>query len=138
MRILVDTSVWIDFFNGFASSEAEALARYLRSDADLLTCGLVMAEVLQGLREPDSVQTLEKHFRDMELLVPREPDSYVEAAALHRQLRRQGVTVRSTIDCLIVQLAAEHDALILHKDRDLRQILDSGISKVRVAPFLDG
>jgi predicted nucleic acid-binding protein len=47
MRVLVDTSVWVDFFNGHPSTQAETLARLISEDADLLTCGLVVSEVLQ-------------------------------------------------------------------------------------------
>ena len=66
MRVLVDTSVWIDFVNGHPSPEADALAALLRDECDVLTCGVVAAEFLQGIRDLDSRVTLERHFRDME------------------------------------------------------------------------
>jgi predicted nucleic acid-binding protein len=131
MRILVDTSVWVDFFNGHPGPHAEALARLLRDEADLVTCGLVVSEVLQGLRHAKSLANIEKHFREMDWLTPKEPDTYIEAAELFRRLRARGITIRSTIDCVIAKLAAQHDCLILSKDRDLDLIVESKILALR-------
>ncbi len=134
MRVLVDTSVWVDFFNGHPSREAAALTRLLEDEVEVVTCGVVLAEFLQGIRESKGLIELERHFRDMECLAPREPDTYFAAAELYRNLRAKGVTVRSTIDCLIARLAAEHGALLLARDRDLAGILSSGLSEARGLP----
>ena len=134
MKVLVDTSAWVDFLNGFASAEADALERLIREEADVLTCGVVVAEVLQGLRDENSRVAIEQHFLDMEWLTPREPETYVEAAGLYRRLRSQGITIRSTIDCLIARLAYESEVLLLSKDRDMRQIVDSGVLRLRALP----
>ena len=136
MKILVDTSVWVDFFNGHPSSHATTLAQLLHEEADLVTCGLIVSEVLQGFRQAKSLSTIESHFREMEWLTPYEPDTYLEAANLFRRLRRRGITVRSTIDCLIAILAARHDALILAKDRDLSLITESHLLNVRSIPVI--
>jgi predicted nucleic acid-binding protein len=136
MRVLVDTSAWVDFFNGQPSPEAEALARLIRDEADVLTCGVVAAEVLQGIRRSKSLKRIEEHFRDMEWLSPSEPNTYLEAADLYRQLRSKGVTIRSTIDCIIARLAEENDALLLSKDRDLQLIVDSKLLDVRSLPLV--
>lgn len=134
MRVLVDTSVWVDFFNGHPRTQAETLARFISEDADLLTCGLVVSEVLQGLRQEKSLLNVERHFRQMEWLTPKEPDTYIEAADLFRRLRARGLTIRSTIDCVIASLAAHHDALILSKDRDLTLIVESKLLTLRSMP----
>jgi predicted nucleic acid-binding protein len=126
--------VWVDFFNGYDSPEADALARLLADEADLLTCGVIAAEVLQGLRDQSTMGVIERNFIDMEWLTPLEPGTYVAAAELFRSLRRTGITVRSTIDCIIARLAEENDALLLAKDRDMRFIVDSGLSAARVFP----
>ena len=130
MKVLVDTSVWIDFFNGYPSPEAETLANLIAEREEIVTCGVVIAEFMQGLRGSD-LRALERHFRDMSSLVPRDPDTYIDAATLYRALRRRGITIRSTIDCLIVRLAEEHGALLLARDRDIRAILNAGLSRVR-------
>lgn len=127
MKVLVDTSVWVDFFNRFSSPEAEELTRLIEAEIPVLTCGVVIAEFFQGVRRGDSLAELEKHFRAMDCLKPREPETYLEAATLFRQLRERGITIRSTIDCLIARLAEEHSVLLLAKDRDLRLIAESGL-----------
>lgn len=72
----------------------------------------------------------------MDWLTPREPDTYIEAADLFRRLRLRGLTIRSTIDCLIANLAAHHDALILSKDRDLALIIESNLLNLQAMPVL--
>jgi len=135
MRVLVDTSAWVDFFNGHPSPQGEALARLIREEADVLTCGVVAAEVLQGIRRSKTLSKIEQHFREMEWLTPQEPETYVEAADLYRQLRSRGLTIRSTIDCIIAKLAEANDALILSKDRDLQIIVDSKLLDLRALPL---
>ena len=131
MTVLVDTSVWVDFFNRHNSREADALARLIEDEAEIATCGVVLAEFFQGIRDRESLKTLEGFFRDMPLLTPREPDTYLAAAELYRSLRARGVSVRSTIDCLIVRMAQEADVLLLAKDRDINRIIESGLCKVK-------
>ncbi len=131
MRVMVDTSVWIDFFNGHDSREARALAELIEQEVELLTCGVIVAEFMQGIKDRKTIATLESHFLDMQWLSPREPDTYLAAASLFRNLRARGITIRSTIDCLVAQLAAESNALLLFKDQDIKRIVDSGIAPLK-------
>src|SRR5207302_5251325 len=87
----------------------------IREETDVVTCGLIVSEVLQGLRQAKSRLNIERHFREMDWLSPKEPDTYIEAADLFRRLRARGITIRSTIDCVIANLAAHHDAVILRR-----------------------
>ena len=100
-----------------------------------VTCGVVAAEVLQGLKRTKTLGAIERHFLEMEWLTPREPETYIEAANLYRELRSRGVTIRSTIDCLIAQLANEGNVLLLSKDRDLRLIIESELLDVKAFPI---
>jgi len=134
MRVLVDTSVWVDFFNGAPTREAALLGRLISDEVELVTCGVVIAEFFQGIRKTRSRAELERQFRDMVCLEPVEPDTYFAAADLYRELRRRGVTMRSTIDCLIVKLAELHDVLLLARDRDITRILASGLTKASAVP----
>ena len=131
MRVLVDTSVWVDFTNGYSSLQADKLARLIQQEEDIFTCGVIVAEFLQGLRATGSVTRYQRHFRDLEWLSPEEPATYEEAASLYRKMRRKGVTVRSTIDCLIVRLAEVNDCRILARDRDMSLIIESGLVSVK-------
>ena len=68
MRVLVDSSAWVDFFNGYDSPEHRAVAGLLVSDHAICTCGVVVAEVFQGLRKPAGREHLAKRFRDLDFL----------------------------------------------------------------------
>jgi len=135
LKVLVDTSVWVDYSNGFDSPEADLLERLVMTEQDICTCGVVVAEFLQGLRSIRSVREYSRLFGDMTWLTPGEPETYLAAAALYRDLRRNGVTVRSTIDCMVVMLAAENHCLLLARDADISRILASGLSMSSSARF---
>lgn len=130
MRVLVDTSAWVEFLNDHPSPERDSVAALLAGDDDVCTCGLIVAEVLQGLRRDATRQEIEELFGEMTLLEPSGLAPYVRAAELYRSLRRRGTTVRSTIDCFIAILAEENNCAILARDRDLVAILRSRLVAV--------
>ncbi len=132
MKILVDTSVWIDFLNGHPSRESSLLSSLIASDADVCTCGVAVAEVFQGLRQNKGRKELEKLFRKLILLESGGFDPHLRAAGLCRNLRVRGRTVRSTIDCMIAILAEASECYVLARDRDLTTILSSGLVKARL------
>jgi predicted nucleic acid-binding protein len=134
MRVLVDSSVWVDFFNGAPTAEAQELATLIETRADVCTCGVVVAEVFQGLRRAAGRDPLADLFRHLTLLEPAGLDPYFRAADLYRQLREGGVTIRSTIDCLIAILAQDHGCLLLFRDRDLKAIVASGLLQLKACP----
>jgi predicted nucleic acid-binding protein len=127
VRVLVDTSAWVDFFNGFPSPTADAVAELLHGDDDVCTCGIVVAEVFQGLRRDR--RPIRRSFEDMVFLEPSGILLYLRAAELYRTLRERGTTVRSTVDCLIAAIAEEGGCALLARDRDMDAILDSGLVK---------
>lgn len=131
MRVLVDTSAWVEFFNGRDSPEARALQALLSGHEDVVTCGVVVAEIFQGLREPRSRSQIETLMRKLPFLEAAGVDTYLHAATMYRELRARGITVRSTIDCLIVALAEEHRCALLARDRDIAAILDAGVARVK-------
>ena len=132
MKVLVDTSAWVDFLNGYPSKERAALASLIASDDEICTCGVIVAEVFHGLKQDKGRKQLEGLFRKLVFLEPRGVDPYLRAAAVYRTLRSQGHTVRSTIDCLIAVLADEGGCYVLARDRDLTAILGSGLLKARL------
>lgn len=134
MRVLVDTSAWVDFLNGFASPAADALDELLRGDDDACTCGIVVAEVFQGLRRERDREAVLRSFEDVPFLEPSGRGLYLRAADIFRGLRARGRTVRSTIDCVIAALAEERGCALLARDRDMDAILDSGLARVERWP----
>lgn len=134
MRVLVDTSAWVDYLNGHPSAERDAVRELIAGDDEVCTCGVIVAEVFQGLRVEKGRPQLAELFRDMTFLEPEGIDLYLRAAKVYRELRRRGVTVRSTIDCLIAVLAAETRCRLLFRDRDLERILASDVVRARRWP----
>ena len=129
MRVLVDTSAWVDFLNGAPSPAAEALAELLSGDDDVCTCGIVVAEVFQGLRRDEGRDAIRRSFEDLVFLESPGIRLYLRAAELYRELRRRGKTVRSTVDCIIAAIAEDGGCSLLAHDRDMDAILDSGLLK---------
>jgi predicted nucleic acid-binding protein len=134
LKVLVDTSVWVDFLNGFPSAERKALADLIVSDHEICTCGVVIAEVFQGLRREKGRARLGELFKKLTFLEPSGIDLYFRAAEIYRLLRERGQTVRSTIDCLIAVLAEATGSSVLARDRDLSTILESGLVAARLWP----
>jgi predicted nucleic acid-binding protein len=114
--IVVDTTVWADWFNGARTPEVDRLDRALAAQEAGLT-PVILTEVLQGFRADvdfDRARTLLARLPVLELDV----SGHVAAAALFRLLRRKGVTVRGTIDCIVAQTCILADAELLTGDRD--------------------
>jgi predicted nucleic acid-binding protein len=132
VRVLVDTSAWVDFLNGHSSPQASALADLLAGDDDVCTCGVIVAEVFQGLRRDSTRGEIAALFEEMTFLEAAGIGPYFRAADLYRTLRRKGRTVRSTIDCLIATLAEANGCYVLARDRDLETILGSGLVDARL------
>ncbi len=135
MRVLVDTSAWADFLNGSASPEGQAVAELVAGQDELCTCGLIVAEVFQGLRREKGRDELQRLFGNLLFLEPSGIQLYLRAAEIYRTLRQRGLTVRSTIDCLIAGLAEENGCYVLARDRDLDAILRSGLVRSRLWRF---
>jgi hypothetical protein len=131
LKVLVDTSVWVDFFNGYPSAQEKSLSRLIAGDDEIFTSGVIMAEVFQGLRRDKGRAEIVRLFRELVFVEPSGMDTYLRAADVYRTLRRRGVTVRSTIDCLIAVVAEENECDVLARDRDLQTILGSGLLKAR-------
>jgi predicted nucleic acid-binding protein len=117
--ILVDTSVLIDFFK---SSKSEAALRFKLVLEQGLNFGItshVFQEVLQGAKSEREYKLLRRYLETQRFFHPKDPvDSFAEAARIFFLCRKKGLTIRSTIDCLIAQIAMEHDLLLLHSDQD--------------------
>jgi predicted nucleic acid-binding protein len=121
--ILVDTSVLIDYFKGIDSRPAALFDALLVNRMPFGICDFVYQELLQGARTVEEFAELKSYLETVPfygLVYGRE--SYERAALINFQCRRNGVTVRSTIDLLIVQIAIENKLLLLHHDGDFDNI----------------
>jgi len=118
---MVDTTVWVDFFGGKNTVQVQTLEQYLKDGEDICICGVILSEVLQGIREDsDYTKTLSRF--DSFLFLQMNRPTFVKAAELYRTLRRQGVTIRKAVDCMIASVAIEHNIALLHNDKDFDPI----------------
>ncbi|WP_420465126.1 type II toxin-antitoxin system VapC family toxin [Panacagrimonas sp.] len=115
--ILVDSSVWIDYFRGHPTAEAERLDELLQTEP-LLTGDLILTEVLQGFALETDFNRARALLTSLDIVALGGKDISIQAAQNHRRLRRKGVTVRKTIDTLIATSCIENDYVLLHNDRD--------------------
>lgn len=115
--ILADTTVWVDFFHGNDTPQVAELESCIASGEDICLCGVILTEILQGIRD-DSEYARTLALFDSFPLLPMERHTFVIAVELYRTLRKRGITIRKTIDCLIAAVAIEHDIPLLHNDGD--------------------
>ena len=116
--IAVDTSVWIDALAGRESWQVDHLRQAIRRESPVALPSLVLTEVLQGI--PDD-RAHDRVADDLLRFVPLDlhgAADHLAAADLYRLARRRGITVRSTIDCLIATVCIRERVPLLHRDRD--------------------
>jgi len=121
--IVVDSSVWIDFFNGVSTPEVDRLDALL-GVTPLAIGDLILVEVMQGFRNERDVATARQLFRSLALLPLLEGSNPWKAAENYRQLRRKGITVRKTIDGIIATACIEANLPLLFSDRDFQPYVE--------------
>ncbi len=121
--IVVDSSVWIDFFNGVSTPEVERLDGLL-GVTPLAIGDLILVEVMQGFRNERDVATARQLFRSLALLPMLGGSNAWKAAENYRQLRHKGVTVRKTIDGIIATACIEANLPLLFSDRDFQPYVE--------------
>lgn len=115
--MIVDTTVWIDYFRGTSNPEVEWLDREVARQPVGLT-DLILCEVLQGVRDDRRFEELRRLLTGFALFSGLDPRTAVAAARNYRILRSRGRTIRRTIDCLIATFCLMHQYRLLHRDRD--------------------
>jgi predicted nucleic acid-binding protein len=120
--ILVDTSAWVEYLRGTGSRAHRRVRELLESEERLASTEVVVMEVLAGARDDAHLEQLRRLLFGCELLPLSGLSDYEDAAALYRQIRRAGKTVRSLTDCLIAVVAIRAGAELVHADRDFDTI----------------
>ena len=130
--ILVDTSVWIDVFRRQHPLDLESLVPF----DEIVVCLPVVQEILQGIGDESSYRVARNALLAMPTIESSMDDGvFLEAAQLFRAARRAGLTVRSSIECLIAACALRHDIPVLHSDRDFTALAKiSALKAQRVRP----
>ena len=115
--VIVDTTVWIDFFQGVANPETDWL--HLELDRQRLgLTDLILCEVLQGVRDEAAVKDVQRQLFKLEVFETGGVALARESARNYRALRSRGHTVRKTIDCMIATFCIREQHSLLHRDRD--------------------
>jgi predicted nucleic acid-binding protein len=117
--ILIDTSVWIDFFSASPGRAGDELRRMIDEAETFALTGVIVMEILQGLKR--DIHRIERFLSMWEMLEPRGISTYREASAISRLARSKGISL-ATIDTLIAAIALEHDASLFSLDKDFSRI----------------
>ena len=121
--ILVDTSVWIDFFNGVRSKEDAALVSMIEVDDPVFLCPTILQEVLQGFRSDEDHHSAQEILLSYPIACPDPVRISLKSADLYRSLRRIGVTIRKSNDIRIAAVAIEEGLQLLYRDRNFDLIV---------------
>ncbi len=121
--ILVDASVWIDYFNGTPTTETDFLDSIL--GVEPLGIGdLILTEVLQGFRSDSEYRKVKDLMLELTLFELLGRDRAVRAADSYRALRKKGVTIRKTNDLIIGTYCVDESLPLLFRDRDFQPMID--------------
>ena len=121
--MVVDSSVWIDYFNGVGSPEVERLDQTVGVDP-IVVGDLVLTEVLQGFRSDADLAAARSALDAFEIVPMLGYDLAIRTAENYRALRVRGVTVRKTIDMIIGPFCIERGLALLFSDRDFQPLVD--------------
>lgn len=119
--ILVDTTVWIDLFSGIDKPHVLKLTKAIENGEDICTCGLIITEILQGIKRDNDFERTREILEDL-LYLPTSKATFFRAAQIYRSCRKKGITIRKPIDCMIASICIENSVFILHNDRDFDHI----------------
>lgn len=115
--IVIDSSVWIDYFNGIPTWQTDLLDDYL-SNVPVIIGDLILTEVLQGFKSDKAYETARTLLSDLPFRQMGGYDVAIQSARNYRLLRKEGVTVRKTIDVIIATFCIMEGLTLLHDDRD--------------------
>ncbi|MBN1999173.1 PIN domain nuclease [candidate division KSB1 bacterium] len=119
--LLVDTTVWIDFFNAHDTKHTFYFENAVKTNVDICICGVILAEILQGIRDQGQFDTTKQYLENF-IYLEMYYSVYLRAAEIYRSLRAKGITIRKPIDCIIASVAIEYNIPLLHNDRDFERL----------------
>jgi len=122
--ILVDSSVWIDFFNGTACAETDKLNEILGLE-EIVIGDLILAEVLQGFRSDADYKAAKNTLTSLTVHDLLGKDMAITSANNFRKLRKKGITIRKTADVIIATYCIENKIPLLFSDKDFMPFVDN-------------
>lgn len=121
--ILVDSSVWIDYFSGNGSPETDFLDGMLGVSAVAIG-DLILTEVLQGFRHDKDYKTARRLLSELTIFELLGTKMAVKSANNFRELRKKGITIRKTADVIIASFCIEHNLPLLFSDKDFKPFVE--------------
>ena len=121
MMVLTDTTVWIDFFSAQPLPHVETLENLISKRGNICICGVILTEVLQGIRKDSEYRKTRDLFENL-IFLPMHYATFLLSAGIYRTLRRKGIAIRRSLDCMIAAVAVENNISLLHNDRDFDPI----------------
>jgi predicted nucleic acid-binding protein len=116
--VLVDTSIIIDFFN---MNKYREIITTLLAKKEFTTTEIIIMEVLQGIKDDEFYETTKFFLESLPLLSIKYED-YLKAANIYRKCRKNGITIRKSIDCIIAAVAINNNLKLFSNDRDFNHI----------------
>jgi len=120
--ILIDSSIWIPFFNGQKNLQVEVMKTLIANDEDVCLSVHILMEILQGFRSDKDFQQVHGYLQMFPTIDMGGISSYVAAAQIYRRCRKKGITIRRGLDCMIAQTSIENDLVLFHADGDFDRI----------------
>jgi predicted nucleic acid-binding protein len=121
-ELIVDTSVWIDFFNGTQNRQTDFLADAIEYDKPIFLHSIILMEILQGFRSDEIHEEVKNILLAYSFTKEDSVPDAIGASDLYRSLKKKGITIRKSMDCLIAYAAIKNRLPLLHKDRDFDNI----------------
>jgi predicted nucleic acid-binding protein len=121
MRLLIDSTVCIDFFGGRETVQTAKLEECFQNHDAICYCGFVLAEVLQGIRDEKELIVVKQQFENL-IYLEDDRSTFELGTTIYRELRRKGITIRNSVDCLISAVIIQHGVHFLENDRDYKFI----------------
>ena len=131
MSLIVDTSVWIDSINPKKhTTEKKLFVKLIQNDYPIYLCPVIYQEILQGIRDEKSFNEVKNILQQYNMIDIDILDVTDYAVDLYRHLRKKGVTIRKSADCLIASYAIITNMHLLHSDNDFNQIAKKSALKI--------
>jgi predicted nucleic acid-binding protein len=127
--LLIDTSVWINFFKGISTKNSI----FLKENVNVIPiaiCPVIVQEVLQGVTIERDIKIVESYFETLIRLSNEQYNLATKAAELYRMLRKKGITIRKPNDCLIAMYAIHNEAYLIQDDKDFIFIAENSNLKL--------
>jgi predicted nucleic acid-binding protein len=118
---IIDSSVWIEYFNGVINQKTNAADELLFNN-EVIILPIILQEILQGIREVNIFDFVKDKLLSLEFLQFNSIKTAIDAASLYRFLRQKGITVRKPNDCLMASICIDNNIPLLENDKDFDNI----------------